>query len=162
MWLRLCFCWCKIKTWLLAKVKNFFQFSWRSWSSNWLKRSCIKNCRCEDSSSYTGRWHAYSLGAAGVLLSSLFREVLVLCISTKGFSHNCIKIFCSMKMKGVMCDVLHSHILLRQFKLTVLQSVFLPSVRLVFPSYMPHLYCCSHFFLFSFVIVLLALWPCSN
>lgn len=60
-----------------------------------------------------------------------------------------------MKMKGVMCDVLHSHILLRQFKLTVLQSVFLPSVRLVFPSYMPHLYCCSHFF---FLALLLFCW----
>lgn len=58
-----------------------------------------------------------------------------------------------MKMKGVMCDVLHSHILLRQFKLTVLQSVFLPSVRLVFPSYLPHLYCCSHFFLLALLLL---------
>lgn len=91
-----------------------------------------------------------------MLLSSLFREVLVLCISTKGFSHNCVKIFCSMKMKGwcMMCYVLifSSGSLNWQY----FQSVcFLPSVRLVFPSYMPHLYCCSHFF---FLVLLLFYW----
>lgn len=32
---------------------------------------------------------------------------------------------------------------------------FFPSVRLVFPSYMPHLYCCSHF---SFLALLLFYW----
>lgn len=75
-----------------------------------LQKSCIKNSADPRTTHHTCIDDMLSkLDTAGMLLSSFFRELLVLCISTKGFSHNCIKIFCSMKTKGVIHDIMFSY-----------------------------------------------------